>query len=234
MLPALIFGIWGIIKRNSLEGKFLAAWILIAPVPAALTGDPFHTYRSLLLYLPLSLLIGYGFSLILIKFPDKLVRNIFLLVSFLALSAFIFNYGVLTQVKRAHDWDFGYKEIVAYVATLPKDKKVVIDDPWTQAYIHFLFFGKVEPGIYQREVERLGDPMIYYYSSSGKIRPQSFENLEFRTVDWPRERGNGGMVFGMWSKLLPESEFKSDPKVKLLKEIFYPDGSSAFRIVEII
>jgi 4-amino-4-deoxy-L-arabinose transferase-like glycosyltransferase len=234
MLPALVWGVWRMIKEKPPEGKLLAAWLFMAPIPAALTGDPFHTYRSLLLYMPLSLLIGYGFSLILVNFPAKFVRNIFLFISFTALSIFIFNYGVLTQVKRAHDWDFGYKEIVSYVDTLPKDKKVVVDDPWTQAYIHFLFFGKIEPSVYQQEVGKLGDPMVYYYSSSDKIRPQSFENLEFRVVDWPKERGDRDTVFVMWSELLPESEFKGDPKVKLLKEIFYPDGSSAFRIVEII
>lgn len=223
----LVVGFWNLLKRRNQSSDLLFAWILLGPIPAALTGDPFHTYRSLLLFFPISVLMGYGFS--------KLKHHIFFVLIFLAsLFVFLFNYFFVTQIERAHDWDWGYKHIVNYVMTLPKGTHVVVDDPWTESYIHFLFFGKIDPLDYQKAVAKLGDPKNYYYVSSDKIRPAGFYNYEFRKVDWPKERGNTGTVFVMWSERLPDSEFKGDPKVQLLKQIYYPDGTAAFKIVKII
>ena len=61
MLIGLLVGVWNLVKKIDHKKKLLIAWMVFAPIPAALTGDPFHTYRSLLLYMPLSILIGYGF-----------------------------------------------------------------------------------------------------------------------------------------------------------------------------
>lgn len=227
MIIGLVYGTWKVIKEGTINTRLLMFWMVFAPVPAALTGDPFHTYRALLVFIPFSILIGYGFS--------RLgYTKIFLGICFAALSMFIFNYIFVTQVTRAHDWDWGYSQMIGFINTLPKDKKILIDNPSTESYIHYLFFNKVEPNIYQKEVAFLGNVSDYYYSFSYKIRPIKIDSFEFRKVDWPTERGNIGTVFVMWGDTLPDSEYKNDPKVKLLKSVFYPNGSIAFKIVEII
>jgi 4-amino-4-deoxy-L-arabinose transferase-like glycosyltransferase len=227
MAIGLVCGLWQVIKEGNAKTKLLILWVLIAPIPAALTGDPFHTYRALLMFVPLTILIGFGFSRL--KYPKLVV-----IISVFALMAFIFNYVFTTQVKRAHDWDFGYNQIVEFVNTLPGSTKVVVDDPWTEAYIHFLFFNRVQPGVYQKEVAALGNVSSYYYSSSDEIRPNRLGSIEFRTVNWSTERGDRGTVFVMWADRLPDSEYKNDPKVQLIREIFYPGGKIAFKIVKII
>lgn len=227
MIIGLLYGIWKTVKEGNTNTKLLMIWMMVAPIPAALTGDPFHTYRALLMFVPLSILIGFGFSRL--KFHMAFVG-----VSLIALSMFIFSYVFTTQVTRAHDWDFGYKQMISFVNTLPEGTKAVVDDPWTEAYIHFLFFNRVNPNVYQKSVSGLGNVSSYYYSDSGEIRPNKLESLEFRKVDWPTERGNTGTVFIMWADTLPDSEFKNDPKVQLIREIFYPGGAVAFKIVKIL
>jgi hypothetical protein len=227
MIIGLLFGVWKIIKEGNVYTKLLLSWVMFAPVPAALTGDPFHTYRALLMFVPLSILIGFGFSRL--KY-----QIIFVGVSLVVLSIFIFNYVFSTQVVRAHDWDYGYKEMIGFVNTLPEGTRVIVDDPWTESYIHFLFFNKVGPAVYQKEMTKLGDVSNYYYSDSGEIRPNKLGSYEFRKVDWPTERGDVGTVFVMWADTLPDSEFKNDPKVLLLHEIHYPGGKIAFKIVKIL
>lgn len=227
MIIGLIWGIWKIIKEGTVNTKLLMLWALFAPIPAALTGDPFHTYRALLMFIPISILIGYGFSQL--KYPKVIVA-----FSFAALSMSIFNYVFTSQVARAHDWDWGYKQMVSFVRTLPSETKVVVSDPWTEGYIHFLFFNRINPSVYQKDMELFGNVSNYYYSDSSEIRPNRIQNVEFRKVDWPTERGNSGTVFVMWSKELPDSEYKNDPKVKLLHEIVYPGGIVAFKIVKIL
>lgn len=227
MMIGLVFGVWKAIKDGlSLETKLLFSWLFFGPVPAALTGDPFHTYRSLLTFVPIAILIGYGFS----KFK---YWQVFLPVSFIALSFFVFNYGIVTQIERAHDWDYGYKQMVEFVNTLPEGTRVVVDDPWTEGYIHFLFFNQVNPYSYQKSVAEMGDINSYYYSDSKKVRPNKVGMVEFRDVDWPKERGDSGTVFVMWNEVLPDSEFKNDPKIELLHEIKYPDGETAFKMVKV-
>lgn len=237
ILPFLALGLWRSLKKPKVGGKLLLAWMLIAPAPAAVTGDPFHTYRSLLLYLPLSLLSGLGLvnAFELFKQQKKAFLGGLFVLGMASLLQFLFSYSVLTQATRARAWDYGYREMVANIAdTLPEGTRIVVDDPWTEAYIHFLFYGKVDPKIYHAEVARLGPQEDYYYTNSDEIRPNKLGSWEFRPVDWPSERGNTGTVFIIWAERLPESEFKTDPKVELLREIYYPNGKIAYRIVRIL
>ena len=137
MLPFLLAGLISALKKRTLGEKLLLAWIIFAPLPAALTTDPFHTYRSLLLYLPLSILVACGVSKLWTRYYWILAG-----VSFVSVSFFLFNYFVINPVVRAKDWDYGYKEMVSFINSQSDYQKVVIDDPWTEPYIHFLFFGK--------------------------------------------------------------------------------------------
>lgn len=247
MLPFLFWGIWHAARHHTTEEKLLFSWLFLAPIPAAVTGDPFHTSRSLLLYMPLSIFIGLGLAKAFdltkrkyktCRFASFTCKAWFLIgITFLStasLSLFLFNYLVLTQTTRARAWDSGYAEIVQFVNTLPSDTRVVVDDPVTEAYIYFLFFGKVNPRIYQEEVKKLGSLARYYYTNANEIRPNKLGTHEFRPVDWPTERGVSGTVFVMTAERLPESEFITDPKIELLKEIKYPDGEVAYRVVRVL
>lgn len=242
MLPFLLVGLVSGLQKRTTEMRLLYAWTLFAPFPAALTGDPFHTYRSLLLYFPLSIFIGFGIYVVYEWIRNKWKVSHLGTLSYLggitiialtSLALFLFDYSVLTPAKRARDWDFGYKEIVAYMTKFPESQKIVIDDPGTTAYIQCLFFAKADPNLYHKEVAALGDVYGYYYTNSEKVRPEKFGTYEFRHIDWPSERGNTGSIYIMTQERLQKSEFVGDPKVELLKEIMYPNGEVAYRIVRI-
>lgn len=235
MLPFLIVGFWFVSRQKSLNDKLLFSWMFLAPIPAALTGDPFHTYRSLLLYLPISLLIGFGLSVVFdYTKKSKVFVLVIILLSLISTSSFSFSYFLVNQSSRARAWDYGYKELIRYLTLqTSNDSKVVIDDLWTESYIQFLFFDKTDPKFYQKEVASLGDVNNYYYSESKKIRPYKIGNFEFRTVDWAQERGNAGAIFAISADRLPEDAYKSDPRIELLKEIYYPNGQAAYRIIKV-
>jgi 4-amino-4-deoxy-L-arabinose transferase-like glycosyltransferase len=237
LFPFMAFGMWQVVKRRLIQEKLFLSWVFLSPLPASFTGDPFHTYRSLLFYLPLTIFAGLGVYKvfrILKKSYKKLFLILVALASFGSLFSFGFDFFVITPATRARDWDYGYRQIVEFISKLPEGTKVVVDDPWTQGYIHFLFFGKKEPFLYQKQVANLGNPKNYYYTSPKRIRPDKIGNLWFRKIIWPKERGDKGTVFVMTAKDLPKSEFATDPHIKLLKEIKYPDGQVAYRIVKVI
>lgn len=245
MFPFLLLGFYQISKTKKKKERLLLAWTFLAPLPASFSSDPFHTYRALLLFMPLTMIHARGLQSAYIFLMDKKLKVpvldykkpfiviTFLLLSFASLSYFAFYYAVVNKTTRARYWDYGYAEIVDFVAKQP-DKKVVIDDPLSEAYIHYLFFKKLDPNIYHAEVEKLGKASEYYYNDPKQIRPEKVQNVEFREVDWPKERGDSGTIFIIWHKLLPDSEFVNDPNVRLLKEIKYPSGETAYKIVEII
>lgn len=237
MLPFLLIGITSVIVRSkkTIGEKLFLTWIILAPIPATLTTDPFHTYRSLMLYMPLSVLIGFGFSKTLEYFKKhKLIYTLAISsISIINLSLFLYSYFVLTPATRVSFWDYGYREIVSFINDQADYKEVRVDDPTTQSYIHFLFFGKIDPIIYHTEVNKFIDPKEYYYSNAQIIRPPGFGKFVFRSVDWPSERGDTNTIFVFKAERLPPSEFETDPNIKLLKEIFYPNGNVAFRIVKV-
>ena len=235
-LPFLFIGFADVIKKKDFGKKIILAWILIAPLPAAMTGDPFHTYRSLLLYFPLSVVIGVGLTKAYFRlnnFQKKLftISIGILLLSFL--SFFIYSYFYLTRADRARSWDYGYKEIMSLVKILPEESRIIIEDPWTEAYIHHLFFLQIDPAIYQNEVKKAGYPEDFYYSDVRELRPVRFKSVEYRKIDWPKERGDSGTIFIVYAPNLPESEFMNDLKVEVVKNINYPNGSIAYRVLRI-
>ena len=231
LFPGLILGIVLILKDKRKEIFLLVAWILFAPIPAALTSDPFHTYRSLLLYFPLTILIATGLLKILEKFKFAFVAISVIL--FVNLSLFLYSYFALTPASRAKEWDYGYKQIVEFLNTQTDYSKVVIDDQQTESYINYLFFSKTNPEAYHKSVAELGPLNNYYYSSAEKIRPDKVNSIYFRKVDWPSERGDDKTIFIFPAERLFPSEFETDPKIKLIKEIYYPDKTVAFRILKI-
>lgn len=233
LLPALVVGLVLIFRDRRKEMKLLTVWVLLSPIPAALTSDPFHTYRSLLLYFALTLLISFGLLRIFHYLKFRIFAILILGVLFINLSQFLYSYFVLTPVARAKDWDYGYKQLVEFINTQTDYDKVVIDDQKTEGYIHFLFFNKLNPAIYQGEVTKLGSVSDYYYSKADKIRPEKIGNIYFRKVDWPSERGDNKTIFVFPAERLFPSEFENDPKIKLLKVIYYPDKTVAFRVLKI-
>lgn len=233
LFPALIIGFMLVFKDKRKELRLITAWILFAPVPAALTADPFHTYRSLLLYFPLTILITVGIFRIFKFLKFRIFSLLIFVVLLFDLSQFLYSYFVLTPAARARDWDYGYRQMVEFINTQTDYDKVVVDDEETEGYIHFLFFGKIDPAVYHQELGKLGPVENYYYSRADKIRPNNIGKIYFRKTAWALERGDNKTIFVFPAGKLYPSEYENDPKIKLLKVIYYPDKKVAYRILKI-
>lgn len=233
-LPLLLIGIWTFFKKKFKESKYFLFWIALAPIPAALTADPFHTYRAILLFLPLTILIALGFEQ-LFSLSNKM-KNLVIFVSFIGILYSVFSYlfGLLelTPITRWRDWDYGYKEVSQFIKNQPSSLKVVIDDPNTESYIHLLFNQVIPISEYQTVASsKVGEA---YYKTPEVLRPEKIGRFEFRSVDWPSERGDKNTLFIFPSNRLYPSEFSGDPKLNLEKTIYSPSGEPAFYIIKTI
>ncbi len=129
----VLFGLYYLFTQITLRNRmFLISWLLLSPIPAALTFDGgFHATRLFLMVAPLSLLTGIGIA----HFTKNIKSKATILGSVLLLGLLVFNltyyfhrYYVHYPVESWRWWHIGYKESMQYLHQHENEyKKVVIN-----------------------------------------------------------------------------------------------------------
>lgn len=172
-------------KLNEPYIKALLLLLLISPIPAALTKDPFSTFRNLPSFWVISIIIGFGiyhgFSIIK-QFPVKIVVSI-LIVFFTTISLYS-SYFVLFNFERAKNWDFAYKEL-AKISIQQKDTHFVIETSrGSPPHILLLFYTLYDP----IKMQQYNASIINnYYEASEFSRNYKFGNIETRQIFWEKD-----------------------------------------------
>lgn len=156
-LWGLIFIIPGLLFLNKLDRKTklaLLAWLLIAPIPAAVSVPAPHSLRSLNMIPIPQLLIALGVVWLYLRIKPRF-RLIYILSVGILISYFFFSYINLYFGKHAiassNEWADGYKQLSEYVfKNENKYEKVIISGHYWQPYIYFLFYKKYDPAIFQK------------------------------------------------------------------------------------
>lgn len=179
------FWVWGIIRlvkeKNNKLKTIVVFMLLIFPIPAALTKDPFSSIRSLPMVIPHTILIGLGLSAFIKRFGKRSCFVIFLLVVMsvakLYLSIFKFNDNF-----RSTYWNYGAKEVINYIKNLPENIPIVIDSPREMSYAHVLFFTQFDPDNYQKNNFEVSQ--ADYYTNMNKVDFKKIGRIEYRPVAW--------------------------------------------------
>jgi hypothetical protein len=198
-LPFLLIGVGAIIgRRQSFLPKnnkfFLLGWLILTPLPAIITNDVPHAVRTLN-FLPTFQIItaigllktymllkgrmvhGVGFKSVLYLIPCIL----YLVFTVSNIGYFLYQYFVRTNLEYATEWQYGYKEAVAYVHQHEDNyKNIVVSNqvPLDQSYIFFLFYLKYPPQLYQHEVARYINKPIRGFDKY-EFRPVDIQNIDF-------------------------------------------------------
>jgi len=159
LYPSLIFlviGIFFALSRSKIDkiNWFFLFWLLVAPIPAALTRDTIQAVRSMSFSIPLIYFAALG-----IYFFTEKFKNIF--VYFLIIGAYLISfiyYGDLYlnhMVKKSpSDFLYGYKETMNFVNEYQNQfDQVYITDFYGQPYIFYLFYSKYDPIKYQSQAK---------------------------------------------------------------------------------
>lgn len=152
--PFLLIGIYILLKLKSDLRNLIIAWILIAPIPSALSVPSPHALRSLnILPIP-QLLAALGIIFVLYSLR-KTYRKLFIaflsLVITIFLVRYLYFYYKVTPNTSSSYWADGYKQLTQYVfGNEDKYDKVVISGHWWQPYIYFLFYKKYDPHLFQK------------------------------------------------------------------------------------
>ena len=232
-LSLVIYGLMAK-KGHKRELWLIVLWLVLAPIPAALTkGGGTHASRLILMLPPLILLSSLGFgSLMGIK--KLLVRRAVLLVTILIMifevARFMNHYFVVWPVKNWKLWQYGFKETLEFVQTQDKNyQKVFLNSTYEPMLPRFLFYYRYDMAAFQREFEKdtfdkeivpgmdgfkLGEK--YYFGDLKK----PIENLADPNI----------LVVASAEKDATNPEIFNNRGLNLIKTTYAPDGTPIFYV----
>ena len=221
-LPFLFLGIYQIAFKEKEARKIVFWWFLVAPIAAAPTTELPHAVRTLTLLPTLQIITAYGIMTAAKKlFYFGLIKKLLIIPFLLFIPFNIFyyfhQYYVHLPIETSQYWQYGYREAVEEVKkNYDQYNKIIISTKLEQPYIFFLFYLKYDPKKYLEE----GGTATGGFAGTRN----EFANFEFRQIDFKKEKvGSKTLLIGTPGEL-PE---------RVIKTIYYLDGTEAIRLVAI-
>lgn len=218
-------------KRQPFE-NFILFWLVVAPLPAALTRDSISAIRSFSMIIPLTIIIAVGLKRLFEEVKKfGIIRHIcygaIAAVYLLLFVRFLDLYFVHDAKYSSQQRLYGYKEAVFYVNKYSvKKNKIIFSNKYGQPYIFYLFYTKYPPGDYQKQAKLKENP----YGDVGEV--EKLDNIEFKKIYFPSDRSNHNSLFVGDEFDLQTHDIVGQEGIVFVKEIKFPDNKTAFRIVE--
>ncbi len=154
-IPFFLLGILGTFFLPRKIKYFIITWILIAPIPAALSIPNPHALRSLFAIPMLTFFTGFGIYIVSRWIKKRSFQASFavLLTEFIIyfFVRYLSLYYVIGPQTTSSAWADGYKQLVSYTTTHKANyNKIIISGHYWQPYIYFLFYTKYNPVLYQK------------------------------------------------------------------------------------
>lgn len=154
----LPLGIYGLTKVKDKKTKwFLFLWLLLAPIPAAITRDGAGHGTRLFFQLPVLIILSSLGLFQIVNWLKKirlrrLVLAVLALVFFFNFSWYLFDYHFVYSFQSFPWWDYGNKELINKVEEHEENfQKVVFTLPQKEILQFILFFKKIDPDYYQKK-----------------------------------------------------------------------------------
>ena len=242
-LPLVIFGLWALIKTTAKKTLYIIiGWLLIAPIPAALTFDGgFHATRLSIMLPPLVTLSALGLYKLLTQ-SNVFFRPLKITVIVLALVGVIFylhRYFVHYPVESWRWWHVGFKEAINFIKDEQHSyKTVIINNSYEPSLERYLFFTQYDPSLFHQQFVldqhirnilpgvdgfRLGEKLYF-----GKINDEARKLGGFEYIMKPN------MLYMASSRdelIINEVSNYKFGNFKIVKSIFDPSGEPIFYIL---
>ncbi len=229
-LVTILVGLYYSFKYIIHNSKFLILvlfWLLIAPIPAALTFQSPHALRAQNMIIPLTIISALGLNAIIgmihnTKYSIRL-SFCFLLVAFVSWSfaRYLHNYYLHMSKEYPFSSQYGVKELVDYLSTDSRTyKNIVVTNKYDQPYILFLFYSKYSPEKFQ------GGHVLTERDRYGFSTVEGYSNFIFKPIDWDRDK-----LFYRASLIIGSGEEIPD-EANVTKRIYGSNGYLYFKVVE--
>ncbi len=147
--PFIIYALLNLFRKPSKLSWLFLAWILIAPLPAAITRDGNRPNRASAFLTLWEILTAYGLSLMLphIKRPLQLT---FLAVISTFFLWYTHDYFIASPITYPNSLNYGYRQVVSKVSQLDSQFDQVIIDRGHESQMFFAFYQQLDPRLYQQ------------------------------------------------------------------------------------
>jgi hypothetical protein len=246
-------------KEGRNLGSFMLLWLLLAPIPSALTLDEINAVRSLPMVAPLMFFVGQGWWVVLRwwysphfsfsqngksahqRIPSfgmglwgnlRWLRILILagVVSYQIIYYLDSYYVLAPRLTVSKELGYGYKQIVE---SLKKHRgggnKIVVYQSYAQPYIYWLFYEKFSPREYQK-VARLKENR---YGDVGLVE-RIDSQVAFREFSLNAEKHLTGNIYIGPPEKVPENVILDTGNFEMVEEIYYPSGLLAYRVVKVL
>ncbi len=235
-LPFLIAASWYSLRNKLTDGlpiKLLCFWILISPIPAALTkGSGFAGNRSAVMMPALQIFSAFGavvlFGLLNKKLNKKILFSFFSLIFVLSIAFLGEEYIYHSPRQVADQMLYGRKEAIDFIKPIEGNyKEIVFSRSLSEPQIFVAFYNRWDPLEYQKETkdwlryESEKKPFLDQLDGY-KLGKYTFGDLHYQT-----KKNNEKTLF-----VGKPDDFPND--TSFVKEIYYPDGKAAISVAESI
>lgn len=223
-LPFFIVGILFLIRNRERYWWIIPGWLLLGIIPAATARETPHALRIETTLPTFQILAAYGLSQFLLWFRRyaRLLGYIYkaiLIIIFagLAINVIYFLHSYYVHYPREHsgEWQYGYKQAIAYVQSEQgKYDEVRMTDDLGRPYIYFLFYLKTPPQVFRQTADVSRDAF-------GFVTVNGFGKYVFGKDEIDKKPTNGKNVLVIEiPKNVPES-------AHILKKFPLLDGTTA-------
>ncbi len=223
----LIAGLLAIAKNG--KGWFpILLWLVVAPIPAALTFQSPHALRAQNMIVPLTVISAYGLWNI-ATWLQRLKNNhglfvichlSFVIFIFWDFTRYLHNYYVHMPKTYDYSSQYGVKELVLFTKEQANNKQFLVTTRYDQPYILFLFYLKYPPDKFQAEHS------LTSRDKFGFSTVESFDRYSFGLdSDWET-------TIAKYPKYTIAGSPEEVPDgANVSKEIYFPSGRTAFKIM---
>lgn len=143
----LILGVYYLFKHKEKYKIFLIAWVLISPLGPATARETPHALRMIHMLPSLQIIAAYGLVATVTSIKHKkLFAAAIALVAAFNVSHYVINYYINYPKNYSSEWQYGYRQAVAYVKSNASDADyVVVTKGLGRPYIYFLLYNNFDP-----------------------------------------------------------------------------------------
>ncbi len=196
-IPFFLLGILLLIRRKESNWWLVFLWLLVGLIPASTSQQTPHALRIEFVIPMFEIIVAYGIIQCYLylsgiskknKLPLFFTSCIFLFVLALNVTKFIHGYYTFYPKDFSQEWQYGYKQSIAYVASVQGNyDQINITDSLGRPYIYYLFYLKTPPSEFRKTayisrdtfgfVHVLSFDKYYFGSNLSSIASKNQSNL---------------------------------------------------------
>lgn len=237
-LPFIVMAIFYTIKRPVPGILFVIAWILLSPIPSALTKGPGFAANRVAVMMPaIHILSAFGavtlygwWKRLTIRPKPYAIRKIGLLgywiFGLLGFLFFLEAYFYHAPRSNAPSMSYGWKEAMGSIQSIEEDyDNIIISRAFSEPHIFIAFHKKWDPQDYQKQAQdwlRYEKQRLLFVDQLGEWHLGKYT---FRDIKYQEDSNIPGVLL-----VGREKDFPRD--VIVLHRVNYPDAKTAILVVE--